>query len=337
MFVVSFVIDIAHMLISVVFLLCWCVYCTGERSHLRDKQNVHSNGQDYLWDLFWSSSRVAAKLAISVDDGGEHAMRVGASVKTALKYDPVYRRVLGFDEKPLAVAMATAYLNQRKASGIGAADSPEVCRLVPRAADEPSEIIDPRLRGELAVVANVFSMPHVTHVLSSTAPLMLVDVLSVSNARFPPKVCLEVGQNVSFRWRPVRDRLSNPADNLDPVIARVVRIFKFANTVWLKLTPYADVVDGAAQAANWREVELQPLSHCLVPICAIERHVLLEHKHALPSGVGAIFNPSVHCRFALSKHGADTNPRRILQCLQTNHRYVLNEAVSEKNAVVKSV
>jgi hypothetical protein len=116
-----------------------------------------------------------------------------------------------------------------------------------------------------------------------------------------------------------------------------VRIFKFANTVWFKLTPYAEVAAVAAYAANWREVELQPLSHCLVPLCAIERHVLLEHKHCLPSGAGVAFDSLEHCRFALAKHGADTNPRRILQCVSSTHRFVLNEAVSEKNAVLKSV
>ncbi len=294
---------------------------------------MHSNGRDYLWDLFWSSSRVAAKQAISVDDGGQLATRVGASVKTALKFDPVYRRILGFDEKPLAVALAIAQLAERSAVGV----SSVVCTPMPRAVDEPAELIDDGLCDDLEVAAKAFCLPRVAQALRSSAPLVLTELLSVSNARFPPKVCLEVGQNISFRWRPASDAPPNPAAVLRPVIARVVRIFKFANTVWFKLTPYAEVAAVAAYAANWREVELQPLSHCLVPLCAIERHVLLEHKHCLPSGAGVAFDSLEHCRFALAKHGADTNPRRILQCVSSTHRFVLNEAVSEKNAVLKSV
>ena len=332
-------IDLAHS-VRLVF-----THGAGERAHLRAK-GINSNGRDYLNDLYKASTHVGAKVVISVDDRGKYAQRVGPAVVEALKHDPVYRSIVGMEPVSVTAAAAAARLAALQAGDAGGADvvtSGVVCELAPRSADAAIELVGGELRADLDRVAKLFSLQSVIQSLSGAEPLAVDSIASVSNARFPKGARLKAGHDVEFRGAVATEAL--PAADDDPIVARVVRIFQAAGCQWVRLTPYryvdfaADVAVNplAAPSANWRELELQPTMHVIVPICALQRHVLLEHKHNLPFGAGVAFDPAVHCRFATTNWCADTNPRRVLECLNTNLRYLFNRAVSEKHAVHKYI
>ena len=274
-----------------------------------------------------------------------YAQRVGSAVVEALKHDPVYRSIVGMDPVSVAAAAAASRLAAFEAgNGAGVVASVDVCTLVHRSADAAVELVSGELRAELSDAAKLFDLQSVIQILNTVEPLTVDDVDAVSNARFPKGALLKVDQNVEFRWATATDAL--PAiDEPSPTVARVVRIFRAANCVWVRLTPYryvdfaADVAANplAAPSANWRELEFEPQLYCVVPICALQRQVLLEHKHCLPFGAGVAFDPVVHCRFATTEWCADTNPRRVVQCQHANLRYLFNRAVSEKHAVFKYI
>ncbi len=296
----------------------------GERSHLRDKSDVRSNGRSYVSDLYKSSSRRSAKRAIIGNPHSHFAQRVGEHVRTALQHDPLYQRLL----------------NLRDANAFTEVRQPTPVYQRPAAGGEATA----EWRRALAAVARQFDLsPTIIVQLQGVEPIRLHRLSAIQHVSFSTSP-LAPGDNVSYR---VPSAAGAGVAARNPV-GCVKDLFYALGEIFVGLIQYdfrhvavpagadAGAADaGAGDVAVARTImcrlALRAGDYRLVPLRAIVRYELLEHEHRLP-GDQEPHDDTVHCRFNLVRVSGVSALRRTLICHRQNLNYVLNEAVSEKRA-----
>ena len=293
--------------------LFFCSLTSGERSHLRDKSDVRSNGQNYILDLYRHSSHIVAKRAIVGNPHSHFAQRVGPLVCQALQTDQVYRRVLGVHESREVDVVQHAEPVFKQAAPVEASDRWRAALLaVARLFDLPVGIVD-RLQDPLKQI-ECRHLSGVRHVSFSTAPL-------------------SPGDSVSYR-------LPGEIATARASVGRVKSMFCALDQIWVVLVPYAfrdiDAAAGAVADAAARKMlcrlTLRSTDYRIVLLRAIERHELVEHEHRFPVAREA-YDANVHCCLATLNIPGSSLLRRTVICQDSNQNYVLNLAVSEKRSL----